>query len=165
MCKRERGNGSIKGGKEKLISYCGLYCGDCSGYKGTIADLARDLHEELQRERFADLAKILCKVPFFKAFEHFPQFGEVLETLPKLRCGKTCRGNGGPPECAIRKCNRDKGLDGCWQCDEFKTCGKLEFLQAGHGDAHIKNLSKLKRSGPAAFLKGKRQWRSGVKAI
>ena len=25
---------------DHLISYCGLYCGDCFAHKGTIADLA-----------------------------------------------------------------------------------------------------------------------------
>jgi len=57
MSAREEKDGGIKGEKEKLISYCGLYCGDCSGYQGTIAHLARALHKELKRERFADLAK------------------------------------------------------------------------------------------------------------
>ena len=162
--KRSGGNGSIRGEKEKLIAYCGLYCGDCSGYKGTIANLARELRQELKRERFGDLAKALAKIPFFKAFKHYPQCCEVLETLPKLRCKKTCRGDGGPPLCEIRECNRDKGFDGCWQCDAFKTCSRLEFLKAGHGDAHIKNLSKIKRVGPTAFVQGKRYWRTKAKS-
>ena len=164
MDKRNCINKSIKEDKEKLVAYCGLYCGDCSGYKGTIANLARDLSRELKRERFADLAKVLSKIPFFKAFEDFPQCCKVLETLPKLRCKKTCRGNGGPPFCQIRECNREKGLDGCWQCDGFRTCAKLDFLKAGHGDAHLKNLGKIKRGGLASFLAGKRYWRCGVKA-
>jgi len=163
MSERKRKDGGIQGEKEKLIGYCGLYCGDCSGYKGTIADLARALHKELQRERFADFAKALSRIPFFKAFENFPQCCEVLKTLPKLRCRKTCRGNGGPPFCEIRECSREKGLDGCWQCAGYKTCTRLDFLKAGHGDAHLKNLSKIKRSGPAAFVAGKRYWRTAAR--
>jgi len=162
MSVQKRKDGGIKGEKEKLIGYCGLYCGDCSGYKGTIANLARDLRKELQRERLADLAKILSRIPFFKALEHFPQCCEVLKTLPKLRCKKTCRGNGGPPFCEIRECNREKGLDGCWQCDGFRTCAKLDFLKAGHGDAHLRNLRKIRRSGTAAFVEGKRYWRTAA---
>ena len=146
--------------QEKLISYCGLCCGDCSGYRGTIANLARDLRKELERERFADLAKVLAKIPFFKALGGFAQCCAVLETLPKLRCKKTCRGNGGPPYCEIRMCNRDKGFDGCWQCDTFQTCAKLDFLKPGHGDAHLRNLSKIRRQGAAAFVTGKRYWRT-----
>ena len=69
MSEKESEDKRIKGEKEKLIGYCGLYCGDCSGYKGTIANLARDLRKELDRERFGELAKVLSKIPFFKALE------------------------------------------------------------------------------------------------
>jgi hypothetical protein len=162
MSKRDKQGG--KSNEEKLIGYCGLYCGDCAGYKGTIAALARDLHKELKRERFADLAKALSDIPFFKAFKHFPQCCQVLGTLPKLQCRKTCRGNGGPPFCEIRQCNRDNRLEGCWQCGEIRTCTKLDFLKPGHGDAHLRNLRMIKRDGVAAFLKGKRHWRTAVKA-
>jgi len=160
MGTRNREDTGIRGPQEKLIGYCGLYCGDCSGYKGTIAHLARDLHRELEQERFADLAKSLAKIPFFKALKDFPRCCAVLQTLPKLRCQKACRGNGGPPFCQIRECCREKGFDGCWQCDGSRTCSKLDFLQAGHGDAHRKNLRKIRRSGPAAFIAGKRHWRT-----
>ena len=158
------GNGSVLTDQEKLICYCGLYCGDCSGYRGTIANLARDLRKELERERFADLAKVLAKIPFFKALEGFGQCCAVLETLPKLRCKRTCRGGGGPPYCEVRMCSRDKRLDGCWQCDTFRTCTKLAFLKPGHGDAHIRNLVRIKRHGVAAFLRGKRYWRTKIGA-
>ncbi len=164
MSTQGKGDKEIMNKDEKLISYCGLYCGDCSGYKGTIANLARDLRKELERERFADLAKALSKIPFFKALEDFPQCCAVLETLPKLRCKKACRGNGGPPLCEIRMCNQDKGFAGCWQCSAFQTCTKLAFLRPGHGDANIRNLSKIKRHGTAAFLQGKRYWRTKTAA-
>ncbi|MBN1505303.1 MAG: DUF3795 domain-containing protein [Sedimentisphaerales bacterium] len=162
MSKEGKKSRRVLTGGERLIACCGLYCGDCSGYKGTIANLARDLHKELERERFADLAKVLAKIPFFKAFEGYPQCRKVLETLPKLRCNKTCRGDGGPPYCEIRMCNRDKGYDGCWQCDLFRTCTKLNFLRDGHGDAHLRNLRKIKHKGTTAFLEGKRHWRTNA---
>ncbi|MEN6423779.1 MAG: DUF3795 domain-containing protein [Phycisphaerales bacterium] len=165
MARKKARNTRVRGESEKLIGYCGLYCGDCSGYKGTLANMAQDLNRELERERFGELAGILSKVPFFKAFEHYPQCCEVLQTLSKLRCKKTCRGGGGPPRCGIRECNRENGLDGCWQCGEFKTCPELDFLKAGHGDAHLKNLARIKRNGTRAFLHGKRLWRTKAKNI
>lgn len=145
---------------EKLIGYCGLYCGDCLGYKQTVADLARDLRKELRQAHFGELAEVISQVPAFNAFENYPQCYEVLEALMKLRCTKTCRGNGGPPSCEIRRCARKKRLDGCWQCHELKTCTKLDMLKHHHGDAHIKNLRKIKRSGAPAFIEGKRYWRT-----
>lgn len=47
---------------------------------------------------------------------------------------------------------------GCWECDEFETCEKLDFLKANHVDAHIKNLRKIKKKGVNEFLKEKKYW-------
>lgn len=45
-----------------LIAYCGLYCGDCIGYRQKAADLARDLRKELRKTKFEKTADIypLC---------------------------------------------------------------------------------------------------------
>jgi len=42
---------------EHLITYCRLYCRDCFGYKGTIADLAQDM----QKNRFLKTCSWRCK--------------------------------------------------------------------------------------------------------
>jgi len=105
------------------------YCGDCAGYTQTVADLARDLRKELRHYRFDKRADILAKVPFFKGLENYNKCYRLLGTMLKMRCKKTCRGSGGLPNCKIR-----------------------------NGIAHLKNLRKLKKQGPAAFIKGKRYW-------
>lgn len=142
--------------KKKLIAYCGLYCGDCFGYKGKIADLARDLRKELRQEKF----DIIVKGIPFKAFKNYKECYEVLGALVRLRCKNTCRGGGGNPFCKIRKCCQKKNIDGCWECKEFETCKKLDFLKANHGNAHIKNLRKLTKKSIQDFLKGKKYWYS-----
>ena len=139
---------------EYLIAYCGLYCGDCSSHKGKIADLARDLRKELRQAKFDKLAE---GIPF-KEFQHYKECYEVLGGMIKLRCKSACRGGGGNPFCSIRKCCQKKEITGCWQCDEFETCGKLDFLKPIHGDAHIKNLRTIKKAGVNAFLEGKKYW-------
>jgi len=144
--------------KTDLIGYCGLYCGDCAGQTQTVANLARDLRKELRHHRFGQMADMLAKVPIFKEFKDYDKCYNLLGTMMKMRCKKACRGNGGPPKCKIRQCSRKKKLMGCWQCDDFQTCEKLKFLEMHHGVAHLKNLRKLKKQGPAAFLKGKRYW-------
>lgn len=143
---------------QKLIAYCGLYCGDCLGYKQTVADLARDLRKALRQAHFGELAEVIAQVPAFKTFVNYPQCYEVLGALMKLRCTKTCRGNGGPPSCEIRTCARKRKLDGCWQCDTLETCTTLDMLRPHHGDAHVRNLRKIQRDGAAAFIEGKRHW-------
>jgi hypothetical protein len=141
-----------------LVAYCGLYCGDCYSYKGKIADLARDLRKELRQEKFAREAELMSAVPIFAGLKNYPQCYEVLGAMVKLRCKKACRGGGGPPVCKIRECCKKKGIDGCWQCDDFETCKKMDFLKLYHQDAHLKNLRIIEKAGVDSFISGKRYW-------
>jgi hypothetical protein len=149
--------------EKDLIAYCGLYCGDCFAHKGTVADLARDLRKELRQSKFDKTAESLSNVSFFKVFENYGQCYEVLGALVRLRCKNACRGGGGPPFCKMRKCCQKKGIEGCWECDDLETCEKLDFLRPNHGDAHIKNLRKIKKKGIDEFLEGKKYWYSNIK--
>jgi hypothetical protein len=78
--------------------------------------------------------------------------------MVRLRCKRACRNGGGNPSCRPRVCCTKRGIAGCWECGEFETCAKLDFLKPIHGDANVKNLKKLAKSGPAAFITGKRCW-------
>ncbi len=128
---------------KNLIAYCGLYCGDCFNYKGEIADLSRDLRKKLRESKFERVSKGLSK--YFKQFENYAQCYEVLGAMVRLRCPRYCRGGGGPPSCKIRKCcQEDKEIKGCWECTEFETCKKLDFLKPIHNNAHIINLRNIK---------------------
>jgi len=142
--------------KKDLIGYCGLYCGDCVGQTQTVANLARDLRKELRHYKFADLAETLAAIPFFKEFKDYNKCYNLLGAMMKMRCNRACRGGGGPPNCKIRSCCRKKRIGGCWQCEVFATCEKLAGLEEHHGSAHLKNLRKLKKLGPAGFLNAKR---------
>jgi len=142
----------------KLIAYCGLYCGDCPSYKGTIADMARDLRKELRQSKFARQAEGMSKISFFSIFNDYPTCYEVLGTMVKLRCSRGCREGGGNPYCKARSCCRRKGIEGCWECDKFENCDKLTFLCDVHDDAHTRNLKKLRKAGAGAFLSGKKFW-------
>jgi len=140
---------------KERIAYCGLYCGDCFFYKAEIADLAKELRKKLREAKLDKHYKEFAK--FAKEFENFPQCYQVLGAMLKMRC-KGCRNGGGPPFCRIRKCCQRKNYEGCWQCDEFEECKKLDFLKTTHGGAHIKNLRKIKKYGKNAFIRGKRYW-------
>lgn len=97
---------------------------------------------------------------FGRAFENYDKCYEVLGTMVRFRCHTGCRSGGGPPSCGIRECCQKKGLEGCWECLEFESCTKLDFLKPVHDDGHIKNLRLLKRKGPAEFVRGKRHWQA-----
>ena len=139
-----------------LVAYCGLYCGSCFIYQGKIADLARDLRKELRMTRFRRFATMISK--HFKPYGNYDQTYELLGMMVKLRCKRTCRNGGGPPSCRIRNCCLKKKYEGCWECDTFERCQKLEFLKAVHADAHLRNIRKIKKTGIDRFLKGAKYW-------
>jgi hypothetical protein len=144
--------------EKELTAYCGLYCGDCYIYQGKIADLARDLRKEFRQAKFDERAEKMAANSFFAAFKYYTQCYELLGTMVKFRCKRACRGGGGPPVCKIRECCRKKGIEGCWECSDFETCKTMDFLKKFHGNAHLKNLRILKKSGLDSFVKGKRYW-------
>lgn len=148
---------------EHLIAYCGLYCRDCHGYNGRIPDLARDLRKELSESKYDKFAEFISTYSFGKDFKNFDECYKVLGAMVKFRCKKGCRNDGGSPFCNIRKCCQKKELEGCWVCERFETCEKLDFLKPVHGDAHVKNLRAIKKKGKNEFVKGKTLWYNPIK--
>lgn len=147
----------------QCIAYCGLFCEDCHGFNGRIPDLARDLRKELREAHYDKFASFISSYSFGKDFKQYDECYKVLGAMVKFRCRKGCRNGGGSPFCKIRKCAQKKGVDGCWECPEFETCKELQFLEPVHGDAHKKNLRRIKQQGKAAFINGKHDWYSTPK--
>jgi len=141
---------------KSLLAYCGLYCGDCFNYKGEIADLSRDLRKKLREAKFDNVSTGLSK--YFKEFNDYKICYEVLGAMVRLRCKKACQNGGGNPGCKIRLCCRKKNITGCWDCEEFESCEKLNFLKPIHGEGQVKNLRKVKKGGIDKFLEGNRDW-------
>jgi hypothetical protein len=142
----------------EVVTYCGLCCPDCHGYTGKIADLARDLRKELRSEKYDKFAAAIADAPFGKPFAHYEECFELLGVMVKFRCKKGCRDGGGPPFCQIRRCSREKGITGCWECRDAEVCRKLDFLNPVHGDGHKKNIRMIRKKGIAGFMAGKRNW-------
>jgi hypothetical protein len=140
----------------ELLAYCGLYCGDCAGYTGEIADAARVLKETTEKYKFAQTARHL----FAKELKDFDHFREMLNFMTELKCPKPCRQhNDGEVKCEILKCCREKGFYACHECDSFETCEKLKKLGGLHGESHIKNLRAIREMGIENWIKkGKRLW-------
>lgn len=141
-----------------LVAYCGLCCLDCFGYKGKVANLARDLRKELRESKFKNFADAVANTSFGKAYKDYDKCHEVLGAMVRFRCKKGCRAGGGNPFCKIRKCCQKKSIDGCWECGEFEKCDKLDFLISVHSSASCQNLRIIKKKGVDEFLKGKRNW-------
>ena len=144
-------------GKEELITCCGLYCGDCPMYHDKVSSLAEELDKELKYANFKKHADVFAQYPSSKVFEKYDDFIEMLETLKGLKCAG-CRKRESQFICKIRECCEEKQITGCWECEEFNTCNKLDFLGKTHGNAVLKNLYILKEKGIEAFLDGERYW-------
>jgi len=123
---------------------------------GKIANLARDLRRELQRAKYEKFADAISKISMGKPFEHYQECYDLLGAMVKFRCDKGCRNGGGPPFCEIRKCCEEKKISGCWECNEPEICKKLTFLVPVHGNAHLRNISMIRKKGINGFIFGKK---------
>jgi len=143
-------------GKKGLLAYCGLYCGDCAGYIGEIADTAKNLIKVLEKFKFGRTAKCL----FSEELKDYDQFCKMLGFMTGLKCPKICRERkDSGTSCKIRKCCRDRGFYACYECGDFETCEKLKSLEELHGDSCVKNLKVIKEMGLEAWtISGKRLW-------
>ena len=139
--------------ENELTAYCGLYCGDCIRYRSRASDLASQLLGELKNTEFCKYAEIKSssdkQLDPVKQFEHYSECCDVLEAISALRCNSPCRIGGGCSafSCSILECCQKKGLKGCWQCEGFEDCEKLDVLKSIHGDSFRQNLRTIKDYG------------------
>ena len=135
--------------KKELLAYCGLYCGDCAGYSGGIANAAIILKDSLKKYKFSKTAEAL----FPEKFKDYNKFSDVLEFITELKCDVICRKKqvleGG---CTIRLCAIEKRYFGCYECNDFENCEKLTKLENLHGDSCIKNMKLINEIGLDAWI-------------
>lgn len=129
----------------ECTAYCGLFCSDCIPFNQVLFDAAEKLRKELHERQFDKYAGLKAKEnPVFNDYETFVR---VLSALIELRCTKTCRENGGRPDCKIRNCACKKAIEGCWECSNFEICELLQPLVLYHGDTPQNNLRLIKKYG------------------
>jgi hypothetical protein len=84
-----------------------------------VSEAAKSLRRELHSEKVKAIWK---DIPFLGDYE---EFKKSLDGLAKMRCTKACSGGGGNPWCKIRICCQKKDIKGCWECESFESCNKL----------------------------------------
>ncbi len=126
----------------KWTACCGLCCADCIPSDEELFQLADALDKKLAGIRFDLYAEY--KTPQLPEFREYPVFLSVLRRIRQLHC-PTCRQGGGNPQCTIRPCVREKGLKGCWECDQRSGCGLLDRLRKVHKnlDHHLDLIAKM----------------------
>jgi hypothetical protein len=139
-----------------LLAYCGLYCGDCAGYSGDIAEAAQHLKQTVERYKFHQTAKHL----FAKELHDYESLRKMIDFMTQLKCPKPCRQKTvDEAKCEILKCCRQRGFYACHECTDFESCNKLQPLSGLHGESCIKNLRAIKEMGIENWIRnGKRLW-------
>lgn len=127
---------------KNLVGYCGLYCGACGIYQGRIRQAVENLHKIISTYGFDKFASELAK--WEPAFQHYAEFENVMDGFVKLfgECPGCVKG-GGPPDCAIRECSRQKAYATCAECAEVGTCEKIQR----YGPKALERLHKIKEMG------------------
>jgi hypothetical protein len=119
---------------------CGIVCIACPLGSGAVAESAGRT-----RKHIAD-----CQIPMWSPFV---PGGEVidwaamdrgLDWMEKYTCCAGCGNGGGPPDCTIRICARERGYELCSSCGDLNSCTKFEWLKE-HGQL-IKEKLKENRS-------------------
>jgi len=136
------------------VSYCALYCGNCFIRKGDVTNRATELLQMLNDVNFGKWASGLAEInpAEMNAFKFHQECCDVLSAWDNMRCDKICREGGGSSECGIRDCCKQKGLQGCWECDEFQSCATLGALQKVNGNRIIQNILMIQKQGIEAFV-------------
>jgi hypothetical protein len=115
------------------LAPCGLSCRKCfANTKGDIATLSTQLQEKLggfgvYAERFSG---------FLTVFKDYAAFEVLLSYLAEGHCDGCRQGTCLYPNCGVCTCYGDKGVDFCFQCDEF-PCDKTNF------DPHLERRWRL----------------------
>lgn len=107
------------------LGACGINCSKCFAYsKGDIRTHSRELkrligHFDIYAERFVTL----LNEPRFK---NYPSFNDLLQLLSDASC-KGCRqGECLFKSCGVIHCYKEKGVDFCFECQEF-PCDRTNF--------------------------------------
>jgi hypothetical protein len=111
--------------KKSLTTYCGLYCPACGIYQGKMKDAANELRRIISAYGLEKEMGALSKVQ--PAFTNYDKFESVLEALSGFfgSCSN-CREGGGPPDCRIRNCAKDRGYSICIDCADMDKCDVLK---------------------------------------
>lgn len=107
----------------EILAPCGLNCRKCFAFsEGKISMLSKKLQELLGAfDRYAERFSV-----FLPVFKNYPSFKELLAYFTQSDC-KGCRsGTCKYPNCGVITCYQKKGVDFCFQCDEF-PCEKTNF--------------------------------------
>lgn len=152
-------------------AYCGLWCGGCISGNRELFHAARRLKALLEEADFSGYAayKVKAKTPV-PEFAEYETFERVLAVLPGIECSPTCylgpcsERVGCTPECMLRVCVQEKGIDGCWECGGRENCGAFQELSGRHTEL-AGNIECLRRYGVDNWVRHREETDSAGAAL
>ena len=135
---------------DEILNYlapCGLNCRKCMANKeGEIKNLSKALQKLLGNfDKYAERFSA-----FLPVFKKYPAFKELLEYFCRADCAGCRNGSCKYPNCGVSACYRRKGVDFCFQCEEF-PCGKTNF-DPDLKRRQIKMNNRMKEIGLEAYF-------------
>ena len=106
------------------IGPCGITCGTCDLGNGTVAETALKLNNYLKMYGVSSWGE---QVPGWSDID-FESLNNSLDWIQTYTRCFGCEQGGGPPDCAIKSCAKDKGYELCSQCSELDDCTKFDWL-------------------------------------
>lgn len=137
------------------LAPCGLSCEKCFAHvDGEIRRLSLELKERLGN--FEGYAERYAAIMGNPVFEKYPAFKEMLDFFASENC-RGCRNETCPlfDACGVRDCHREKGVDFCWECDDF-PCDRTRFDERLH-QAWVRINEIIRSKGIEAYHELTRQ--------
>ncbi len=130
----------------KRLAPCGLDCSRCASYANSeIQRLSRELKEQLGN--FGRIARLRAEDE--PVYNNYPQFLEMLDVFIESNCSG-CRGDNDlcPITCRAKECVKEKGIDFCFQCDEYPC---QEMLEGYLGKRFKRFNDEMKEKGAVEY--------------
>jgi hypothetical protein len=118
------------------VGHCGITCGTCFLGNGSVANSAKQTLDYINMIGIKEWASL---VPEGSDLD-WDETEETLNWMTKYAYCEGCERGGGPPNCAIRICAKEKEYELCNMCSELVDCKKFDWLGEG-ATALKKNLA------------------------
>jgi hypothetical protein len=102
------------------IGYCGIWCGSCVAGNGALRELTG---------RFADVIGNYGLEEWVPPCFDFKEFSKGLESIEDMPLCGGCRSGDGSPDCPMRLCAIDRGVEDCIECGQHEVCGNTERFE------------------------------------
>lgn len=105
------------------LAPCGIDCSRCAVYKGGVIQESSILLKEALTNFEKKAEAFSGMVP---AFRNYKDFTKILDFFTNASCRGCRNGDSKNPSCSIKTCFREKGVDFCFECEDF-PCNRNNF--------------------------------------